>query len=229
MKSRQLVCAALCLFATGALAAGGLASISAQDRSSGLKAALSQAAEVAVTKLGKTDGFFGNPELRIPLPGKLEKARKTLRKIGLNKQADDLALALNRAAEAAVPEAKALFVDSIRQMSVEDAMGILTGPQDAATQFFRKSMSDKLTERFLPIVGKATEKVQLAQRYNDVAGKASVLGVVDARDANLDSYVTRKTLDGLFATMAKEEASIRANPLGQASSLLQKVFGAIGK
>jgi Protein of unknown function (DUF4197) len=215
--------------ANAAGAAGGLAGISTQDQTSGLKAALKQAAEVAVDKLGKTDGFFGNPELRIPLPGKLEKARKNLRKIGMSKQTDDLALALNRAAEAAVPEAKTLLVDSIRQMSVQDALGILTGPPDAATQYFRKSTNDKLTERFMPIVSKATQKAQLAHYYDDVASKASGLGIIDARDANLDGYVTRKALDGLFATMAKEEAAIRANPVGQASSLLQKVFGAIGK
>jgi Protein of unknown function (DUF4197) len=228
-KNICLLSSVLLLVSNALLAAGGLATVSKQDQGSGLKAALKQAAEVAVDQLGKTDGFFGNPELRIPLPGKLEKARKTLRKIGLNKQADDLALALNRAAEAAVPEARALLVDSIKQMSVQDALGILTGPQDAATQYFRKTTNDQLTERFMPIVSKATQKAQLAHYYDQVASKATMLGVVDERDANLDGYVTRKALDGLFATMAKEEAAIRSNPAGQASSLLQKVFGAIGK
>jgi hypothetical protein len=212
-----------------ALAASGLAKLSSAERTDGLKAALSQATAVAVASLGKQDGFMGNPEVRIPLPGKLQKASKTLRKLGLRKQTDALSLAMNRAAEAAVPEARALFADSIKQMTVTDALGILRGPQDAATQYFKKSMSEKLTARFLPIVNKATTNVQLAQRYNDVAKKASKVGLVDQKDANLDAYVTQKALDGLFLTMAKEEVAIRKNPMGQASSLLRKVFSAIGK
>lgn len=194
-----------------------------------LRRALGQAATSAVASLGKADGFMGNPEVRIPLPGKLEKAGRKLRKLGLSKQTDALQLAMNRAAEAAVPEARALFVDAIRQMSVADAMAILTGPQDAATRYFQQSMTAPLTERFLPIVGKATADVELAKRYNDVAGKASAFGLIEERDANLDAYVTRKALDGLFLMMAREEAAIRKNPAGQADALLRKVFGALRK
>jgi Protein of unknown function (DUF4197) len=226
---RPMLALAACLIAGVAFAASGLSALTSAESTDGLKSALSQAANVAVGKLGKADGFMGNPEVKIPLPGKLAKAGKTLRKLGLGKQSDALTLAMNRAAEAAVPEAKALFVDSIKQMSVTDALSILSGPENAATMYFQKSMSAKLTERFLPIVGRATANVQLAQRYNELAGKASALGLVDQQDANLDGYVTRKALDGLFLTMAKEEAAIRKNPMGQASSLLQKVFGAIGK
>jgi hypothetical protein len=217
------------LLASIAGAAQGAAALTSAESTEGLKAALTQAAGVAVSSLGKADGFLGNPEVRIPLPGKLQKASKTARKLGLGKQTDALELAMNRAAEAAVPEARELLVQSIKQMSVSDALRILKGPENAATEYFRKSMSEKLTEKFLPIVGKATADVQLADRYNDVAGKASALGLLDARDANLDSYVTRKALDGLFLVMAREEAEIRKNPLGQASSLLRKVFGSVGK
>jgi hypothetical protein len=110
---------------------------------------------------------------------------------------------------------------------VKDAVGILTGGPDSATQYFRATTSTKLTERFLPIVSRETGKLQLAQRYNELAGKASQVGLVDAKDANLDSYVTGKALDGLFLMMAKEEAAIRKDPLGQASGLLKKVFGAV--
>lgn len=220
------VCVTLCLWFAGASAA---ASITATESTDGLKAALNQAAETAVTTLGRKDGFMANADVRIPLPGKLQKASKTARKLGLGKQTDALELAMNRAAEAAVPEAKALLMDSIRQMSVRDALAILKGPEDAATRYFRESTSAKLAERFLPIVSKATADVQLADRYNDVAGKASALGLIDSRDANLDAYVTRKALDGLFLMMAREEAAIRRNPLGQASALLRKVFGAAGK
>jgi hypothetical protein len=195
------------------------------ETADGLKAALNQAVVTAVTTLGKPDGFMGNPEVRIPLPGKLEKAAKKLRKLGMGKQTDALELAMNRAAEAAVPEAKELFVDAIKQMSVADAVALLRGPEDAATQYFRGAMSGKLTERFQPIVTKATESVQLARQYKDVAGRASALGLVDQKDASLDAYVTRKALDGLFLVMAREEAAIRKNPLGQANTLLRKVFG----
>lgn len=199
----------------------------AAESADGLKAALNQAANVAITTLGKTDGFMGNPQVRIPLPGKLEKAAKKLRKFGMAKQTDALQLAMNRAAEAAVPEAKVLFVDAIQNMTVTDALAIVRGPQDAATQYFKGAMSEALTERFLPIVSKATANVELARQYDQVAGKASALGLVDQQDASLDAYVTRKALDGLFLTMAREEAAIRKNPLGQASSLLRKVFGAL--
>lgn len=195
------------------------------ETADGLKIALNQAVTAAVASLGKPDGFLGNPEVRIPLPGKLDKAARKLRKLGMSKQTDALETAMNRAAEAAVPEAKALFVEAIKQMSVADAVGLLRGPEDAATQYFRGAMSGKLTERFQPIVGKATQSVQLAKRYNDVAGRASALGLVDEKDANLDAYVTRKALDGLFLVMAREEAAIRKNPLGQANALLRKVFG----
>ena len=201
------------------------ATVTKAETADGLKAALNQAVATAVSTLGKTDGFMGNPEVRIPLPGKLQRAAKKLRKLGMAKQTDALELAMNRAAEAAVPEAKALFVDAIKQMSVTDAVGLLRGPDDAATQYFRGAMSDKLAERFQPIVNKATESVQLAKQYNDVVGRASALGLVDQKDASLDAYVTHKAMDGLFLVMAREEAAIRKNPLGQASALLRKVFG----
>jgi hypothetical protein len=231
MSSRRVVLVAIGLFGVvgAAHAINLLESITPQERTTGLKTALTQAAQVAVANLGKTDGFLGNPEVRIPLPGKLEKAQKTLKMLGLNKQSDELVTAMNRAAEAAVPEAKALLVDSVKQMSVTDAVGILTGGPDAATQYFRRTTTEKLTQRFLPIVGKATQKVQLAQRYNDVAGRLTQLGLVSEKDANLDSYVTNKALDGLFLMMAKEEAAIRKDPMGQTSGILKKVFGAIGR
>ena len=211
----------------GPVMAAAASAPTAAESSDGLKAALNQAATVAINALGKTDGFMSNPEVRIPLPGKLEKAAKKLSKLGMGKQTDALQLAMNRAAEAAVPEARTLFVDAIQKMSVKDALAIVRGPEDAATQYFKGAMSDKLTERFMPIVSKATANVNLAKQYNDVAGRASALGLIDQKDASLDGYVTRKALDGLFLTMAHEEAAIRKNPLGQASTLLRKVFGAL--
>jgi Protein of unknown function (DUF4197) len=217
---------ALLLLAFASVAgAASLASLTAADSTDGLKAALGQAVDVAVAQLGKTDGFLGNPEVRIPLPAKLQKVSKTARKLGMGKQINGLETAMNRAAESAVPVARDMFVQSIKQMSVKDAIGIIKGPENAATEYFRASMSDKLTDKFLPIVSKSTADVQLAQQYKGVAKKASSLGLIDSDDASLDAYVTRKALDGLFLVMAKEEAAIRKDPLGQASELLRRVFG----
>jgi len=214
---------------SGVASAGALDALSSQDRTAGLRAALTQAAQFAVGKLGVADGFLGNPEVRIPLPGKLRKAENMLKTLGLGKQADELVVSMNRAAEAAVPEARTLLVDSVKQMSVQDATSILTGGDDAATQFFKRTTSEKLLAKFMPIVQKATAKIGVAQRYNELGAKAAKFGLVDSKDATIESYVTQKTLDGLFVMMAKEEAAIRKNPLGQASTLLQRVFGAIGK
>jgi hypothetical protein len=204
-----------------------LSSLTAAERSQGLKTALDQAARLAIDRLGRPDGYLADPEVRIPLPGRLGKAQKTLKALGLGPQVDDLVTTMNRAAEAAVPEARAVFADSIRRMTVQDAVGILTGPNDAATQYFRRTMSDSLTQRFLPIVAKATQRVELAQSYDRVAGRAARLGLIGREDASLDAYVTQKALDGLFLKMAREEAAIRANPLGQSSAILKKVFGAL--
>ena len=221
----RLMLTMLGLMFMSVVGAADLASLTAGESADGLRAALNQAAAAAISELGRADGFFNNPEVKIPLPGKLEKARKTLRKLGLSKQVDALDLAMNRAAEAAVPEARELFVQSIRQMSVTDALGIIRGSESAATAYFRKSMSDKLTAKFMPIIGKATANEELAQKYNAVAKKAQALGLVDDNDASLDAYVTRKALDGLFLVMSKEELAIRKDPAGQASALLRKVFG----
>jgi hypothetical protein len=205
-----------------------LAALSSQDKTAALRTALTQGAQAAVGKLGVVDGFLGNPEVRIPLPGKLKKGEKMLRTLGLGDEADELVTAMNRAAEAAVPEAKVLLVDAVKNLSVQDATSILTGGDDAATQYFRRTTSDKLSAKFLPIVQKSTAKVGTAQKYNELAGQASKFGLVDAKDASVENYVTQKALDGLFVMMAKEEKAIRTDPLGQSSKILKKVFGAVG-
>lgn len=213
------------LFTTHANALS-VSDLSDTEASKGLKKALIQGAGKAVNKLGAVDGFFGNKEVKIPLPDTMKKAEKAMRMFGMSKQADDLVLKMNRAAEAAVPEAKALLVDSVKKMSVEDAKSILTGGDDAATQYFKKTTSAPLIEKFLPIVKKATENVQLAQQYNKFAEMGNKFGVVKKDQVNLEQYVTQKTLDGVYLMMAKEEAAIRKDPVGQASNLLKKVFGA---
>ena len=162
-----------------------------------------------------------------PLPESLQKADGTLRKFGMAKYSDELITSMNRAAEAAVPEATTLLADAVRKMTVNDAKGILTGNVDAATQYFRTNTETALTDKFKPIVNKAMQSVKVAEKYDRFAGKGVKFGLVDKRDARLDDYITRKALDGLFLMMAEQEKAIRANPLEATSDLAKKVFSAI--
>ena len=204
-----------------------LADISGKDAGGGLKEALTQGAAKAVDLLGKQDGFLGNPKVKIPLPESVQKIEGVMRGFGMGKQADELLTAMNRAAEAAVPQAKVMLVNSIKQMSVEDAKGILTGGEDAATQYFRRTTSAPLAEKFKPMVKTAMAKVGVAKKYEQLAGKAAGYGLVREEDAQLENYVTQKTLDGLYLMMAEEEKAIRKDPLGAAGKLAQTVFGAL--
>jgi hypothetical protein len=204
-----------------------LNSLSNADASAGLKKALDQGIDLAVGKLGVTDGFLKNPAVKIDLPPKLAKAENMMRMLGVGDQLDQLVTSMNRAAEAAVPESKVLLKQALKQMSLEDAKHILTGGEDAATQYFKQATYTPLKAKFAPIIGRTTEKVKLGQTYDALAKKAVALGVLKPEDATLQSYVTEKTLDGLFLMMAEEERAIRKDPLGQASSLLKKVFGAV--
>jgi hypothetical protein len=204
-----------------------LNSLSNAEASAGLKKALDQGIDLAVGKLGVTDGFLKNPEVKIDLPPKLAKAESMMRMLGVGDQLDQLITSMNRAAEAAVPESKVLLKQALKQMSLEDAKRILTGGDDAATQYFKQATYTPLKAKFAPIIGRTTEKVKLGETYEALAKKAVALGVLKPEDATLQSYVTEKTLDGLFLMMAQEERAIRKDPLGQASSLLKKVFGAV--
>src|SRR5690606_34774683 len=206
-----------------------LSDISNTDATSGLKEALSQGASKAIGSLGKDGGFLGNPKVKIPLPGALAKGEKILRMAGMGKQADELVTAMNRAAEAAVPEAKPLVVNAIKSMTVQDAKNILTGGDDSVTQFFKSKTSAQLTEKFLPIVKKHTAQVGLAQKYDQLAGKGAQMGLVKPEDAQIDNYVTRSALDGLFKMIGEEEKAIRANPMQAAGSMAKKIFGAMGQ
>ncbi len=224
----MLVRALAILFLTWTFSAqANLDALSNQDAVSGLKAALEKGSGVAVDLLGKTDGFFGNGAVKIPLPDSLKKYEKLMRNFGMSKYADELVLTMNRAAEAAVPEAKKLFVESIKKMSVQDAKGILTGGQTSGTDYFKRSTTDQLREKFLPIVKKATAKVKLAEKYNQYAQKGVQFGLVKKEQANLDDYVTQKALDGLFYMVAEEEKKIRQDPVKAGSDIIKKVFGAL--
>ena len=209
--------------------AAGLADISNKDATTGLKEALTKAAQAAVAQLGRQDGFLKNERVRIPLPEGLHKVEGMMRGLGMGKYADELVTVMNRAAESAVVEAKPLLVNAVKNMSVQDAKGILTGGQDSATQYFKRTTSAPLTSKFLPIVAKATQKVKLAEKYDEFAGKGARFGLVDAQDADLNRYITRKALDGLYLMIAEEEKKIRQDPVGAASGIISKVFGAIGK
>jgi hypothetical protein len=203
------------------------AGLTESDAATGIRAALERGATIAVQLLGRTDGFLGNPKVRIPLPGFLEEAAKILKFTGQQRRIDELVTAMNRAAEAAVPEAKSLLINAVRSMSVEDGRRILTGGDDAATRFFADKTRAPLTTRFLPVVTRATQKVALADKYNAVAGKVAGLGLVDKKDANIQQYVTARSLDGLYLIIGEEERKIRQDPVGTGSAILKKVFGSL--
>jgi hypothetical protein len=201
--------------------------ITSREAVSALKAALERGSQAAVATLGRADGFLGNPQVKIPLPESLQRTERLMRRVGMAKYADELIVTLNRAAEAAVPEARPLLLDAVKKMTVQDAKGILSGGDTAATEYFRRSTQDALGKRLLPIVSKATAQVDLAAKYNEYADTAVAFGLVKKEDANLDSYVTQKALDGLFFMVAEEEKKIRKDPIGAASAIVRKVFGAI--
>ena len=224
-------------FTSSLVAATGLWSISAgpvcaagiteSDAALGMRAALERGASSAVALLGKSGGFLDNPKVRIPLPGFLNDAAKILKFTGQQGRVDELVNAMNRAAEAAVPQAKSLLVNAVKAMSVEDGKQILTGGDNSVTRFFADKTRAPLGVTFLPIVTKATEKVALADKYNAVAGKAAGLGLVGKDDANIQQYVTGKALDGLYLMIGEEERKIRRDPVATGSAILQKVFGSL--
>jgi hypothetical protein len=204
-----------------------LAELSNTEASKGLKTALEKGALNAVGLLGAKDGFLGNPQVRIPLPGYLNDAAQLMRTFGQGERVDELLTAMNRAAEAAVPMSRDLLMNAVRTMSVTDAKGILGGGDTAVTEFFASKTRPSLASKFLPVVTQATARVGLAEKYNAVAGKAAEFGLVKKEDANIQQYVTGKTLDGLFFMISEEEKKIRQNPVGYGSAILTKVFGAL--
>lgn len=193
----------------------------------GLKEALGQGVKQAIRTLGKEDGFLKDLSVKIPMPTALQKVETSLRRLRQDKLAEDFVTTMNRAAEQAVPEAAAVLNQSLQQMTLTDAHSILTGTNNAATQYFRRSSETNLYERFHPIVARATEQAGVTRAYKQMLGKASFVGAVLGPEAgNLDAYVTHKTLDGLFVKIADEEKRIRENPVARTSELLRKVFGA---
>jgi hypothetical protein len=213
------------LLLTGAAAALPAWALNESDAAAGIRTALERGAAAAVARLGRVDGFLANPKVRIPLPGVLEDAAKLLKALGQQRRVDELVTAMNRAAEQAVPEAKTLLVSAAKAVTLDDALRIVRGGDTSVTDYFAGKTRTPLAERFLPIVTKATERVELADRYNRFAGKALGLGLVKAEDANLQQYVTAKALDGLYLMIGEEEKQIRADPVRTGSAILRKVFG----
>ncbi len=227
-----------------------LSSLSQDQVVSGLKEALGQGVQQAVSSLGKTNGFFTNINVRIPMPEQMLTVEKAMRALKQDKLADDFVLTMNRAAEQAVPVAANVFADALKQMTVEDAKTVLTGSDDAATQYFRRVTQTNLMARFLPIVQTATASNNVTASYKKLIGQAgnysgtsttngtsSTLGgllktgsqYLSKNSVDVDTYVTEKALDGLFKMVAQEEKLIRENPKARTTELMEKVFGALQK
>jgi hypothetical protein len=204
-----------------------LGDLSQAEAAKALRAALERGTRNAVAQLGQVNGFLGNEKVRIPLPRQLQDAESMLRRFGQGDRLDELVTTMNRAAEAAVPLAQDLMVGAVRQMTVEDAKKILNGGETSVTGFFADKTRTPLSQKFLPVVTRTTEKVGLAGQYNQVAAKAADYGLMNRDDASIEKYVTAKALDGLYFVIGEEERKIRRDPVGTGSALLGKVFGAL--
>lgn len=224
--TRSLLLTIALLFSTTAAIAD-LSGITSKEAVSALRTTLSKGTDAAVGSLGKADGFLGNPEVRIKLPEYLENSKGLLEMMGMGSQLDQMEISINRAAEAAVPQAKAVLKKTIQNMTVEDAKQVLSGGDTAVTDFFKSKTQADLYTQLLPIVKAKTAQVGLAQQYNSLAEKGSRFGLVKPEDANLEGYVTNKALDALFLMVAEEEKAIRANPVAAGSAVLKKVFGSM--
>lgn len=216
--------------ATATAVATAATTLSQDEIVAGLKEALAKGAQGAVAKLGKEGGFMTNAAVKIPMPADLAKLDKTLRQFGQGKYADQFVATMNQAAEKAVPEASAILAESIRTMSLEDARAILKGPDDAATQYFRKQGEARLMERFKPLVAQATDQAGVTSAYKKMVKKAGPFtGLLGADATDLDAYVAARSLDGLFKMVAEEEKAIRHDPVARGTDLLKKVFGSLVK
>lgn len=214
------------LFAAQACALS-LNELSQNQAGDGMKAMLEQSARVAVQQLGQPGGFSNNPEVRIELPGNLGKAARAMKMLGKSKQVTALEDSMNRAAEAAMPHAQELLLDAVKKMTINDAKGILQGPNNSATAYLDRSSREQLRNHFLPMIQRVTQSSGLTQQYNNFAGQAASYGVIDAKDASIENYVTEQALDGLFSIIAEQEASIRQNPAQAATDIAKKVFGVL--
>lgn len=207
--------------------------VSEADASRGIKEALAQGVDRAVRQLGKQDGFFRDQAVKIFVPEKIRRLADLARQLGAGRKVDDFELSMNRAAEKAVPAAAGILADAVRQMTLQDAIGLVRGGETSATDFFRRSSEQKLYAAFRPIVEKQTASVGVTQKYKDFSKKAggSSMGALlggggqgSATSTDLDDYVTREAIDGLFHVIAEQEKQIRQNPASRTTELLRRVF-----
>jgi len=203
---------------------GGEKGLSEDEIISGLKQALEVGTSNAVTTVSKTDGYFKNPEIRIPLPENVMKVERLLRATGFGSQVDKFEVSMNRAAERAAPEAKAIFWDAIKQMSFADARRVLDGPDDAATQYFQDNTEGRLQEIFKPITHQAMSEVGATRYYQSIDNKIKTIPFAERMSFDLDQYVTDRALNGLYLMLAEEEKKIRQDPAARVTQLLKKVF-----
>ena len=203
------------------------AAFSEGDAAQAVRAALERGAGSALQLLGRSGGFLDNPAVRIPLPPVLKEAARLARITGQQARVDELVVAMNRAAEAAVPEGRAVLTQAVRSMSIEDARNILSGGDQSVTRFFSDKTRAPLSQAFTPIVARSMQKVSLAEKFEALAGRAVSTGLVRREDANLKGWVTDRTLDGLYRMIGEEERRIRQDPVGTGSALLSRVFGSL--
>jgi len=205
-----------------------LQALSQTDMVEALKQALDQGVQHAVSQLGQPGGYLDDARVRIPMPEQLAWTEKTLRSLGQDKLADEFVQSMNHAAERAVPEVASVFGDAIKTMSLDDARGILEGPDDAATRYFQEHSSDALTQRMLPIIREATGAAGVTSYYKAMMSKAgSFTSLLGPQAVDLDGYVTQKAMDGLFLMIAEQEKMIRENPVERSTEILKKVFGSV--
>ena len=212
--------------AAGVLLGGNTGQLSADEISRGLKQALSKSSEIVVNQVGKQNGYSADPQIRVPLPSDLLRAKNFASKIGLDGVFNDLELKLNRAAESAAPKARSIFLRSIQQMTLEDANGILRGPDDAATQFFQNKTSNQLRTAMRPIIDDSLNQVGAVRAFNDLLTRYRRIPLAPEVNANITEHVLNRGLAGIFYYVAEEEKAIRENPLKRTTELLQRVFGA---
>jgi hypothetical protein len=212
---------------TGSSGASKAANLSDGEIGGGLKEALKVASQHVTGQLGKSDGYFKDPAIQIPLPGVLQQVSGPLKSMGMSGMLDELHLKMNRAAEQAAPKALNIFTDAVSKMSINDARGILSGPNDAATQYFKRTTSANLTTAFKPIVDNSLSSVGAVSTFNSVKSQAGSMPLVGSQVGGFDltDFTVGKALDGLFHYMGVEEATIRTNPAARSTELLKKVFG----
>ncbi|RMF19715.1 MAG: DUF4197 domain-containing protein [Deltaproteobacteria bacterium] len=204
---------------------GGASGLTQQTIADGIREALRVGTDHVVARLGRPGGFASDPVAHIPLPGALATVQNALARIGMSGIADDLEARLNSAAEAALPEARAVFWKTISEMTLDDVMAIYRGPEDAATRYFEEKMTPELTSRMKPIVQDKLSQVGAVATFDTMMARYRALPLAPPVDADLSEYVVGKALDGTFHYVAEEEAAIRRDPAARTTDLLKKVFG----